>query len=1220
VRSCALAAFAYGTGLLATAGCLPPTVCGADWPQAGFDAGHTAASPEALPPHLYLHWTRDLPRLKPAWPDQPRMDFDVVYRPLIVGGRLVVASPADDSLAVYDLADGRECWRRFTGGPIRLPPASDGRRVFAGSDDGWLYAFGVERGELLWKVKAAPKSRPVLGHGRLIDTWCVRGGPVVADGQVCFAAGIWPFMGIFIQCLDAATGHVAWSDSADGAAFTIQPHGSLSFGGIAPQGTLAVCGPYLLVPGGRTLPACYDRHSGARRYFHLAGKAGNHQVTASGHCFFCDGTAYELSSGQAVGLAPPNHVLSGDRLYALSGNAIVGSAISALGGGGHAAHAMGLLPLAEGTCLIQAGQHLYAGGKGGLAAVDLPLSAGRAPAWQVAVEGTVAALAAGGQHLAAVSEEGRIYCFGPGPAEVTAHLLPPSPPPPEAASRRAEALLRDSATDAGYALLLGAGSADLARALVARSDLHAIVLEPDEGKAQALRVSLHGMGLYGERIAVWVGELASAGLPPYFASLVVSEQPGLLPAAGTWCAPLLAVLHPYHGKAYLKLSDPERKALERAATARDAGRASLGSALGLVRVARSGGLPGAGNWTHEHADAANTRCSPDTLVKAPLGLLWFGGSSHDGILPRHGHGPQPQVRDGRLVIEKVEGLRAVDIYTGRILWEAAIPGLGGFYNNTSHQFGANGTGANYIFGPDAIYVRYFGECLRLDPASGKPRPSFPLPESLARAAGAFWGYLNVVDDYLVGGVAVGKPNAAHADDEAPQAIESQTLFVMRRGAGKLLWSATAKNGFRHNAICAGGGMLFAIDRSSSHATHGLMLGRPSASGRLVAMDLATGKIRWQAEQGVFGTWLSYSAKHGVLVESGYCGADNMWDEPRGMRAYHAADGRELWYDAQVAGPPLIHGDWILRAQGGCGILDGKPIRIADPLTGAQREWSWTRGHGCNTPAASEHLLTFRSGAAGYYDLARIGGTGNWGGFRSSCTNNLIVAGGLLTAPDYTRTCTCSYQNQTSLALVPDPEAEMWTYGQGAADPQGPVCRWGINFGGPGNRVDDGGTLWTEYPNLTGGSPPPIRVASDPAQATFFCRHASTVSGPLPWVCASGAVGLRSVAVTLGGQSAGSRTYTVKLYFAEPDDLRPGQRSMRIALQGKEVLDDFDVVREAGGPRRAVVKQFSGIVVKDQLVVTLSPRGSRPTLLCGLEIIAQSAPNAYAGLARQKSSR
>ena len=39
----------------------------------------------------------------------------------------------------------------------------------------------------------------------------------------------------------------------------------------------------------------------------------------------------------------------------------------------------------------------------------------------------------------------------------------------------------------------------------------------------------------------------------------------------------------------------------------------------------------------------------DTL-RAPLGVLWFGGSSHDAILPRHGHGPQPQVVGGRILI------------------------------------------------------------------------------------------------------------------------------------------------------------------------------------------------------------------------------------------------------------------------------------------------------------------------------------------------------------------------------------------------------------------------------------------------------------------------------------------------------------------------------------------------------------------------------------------
>jgi hypothetical protein len=171
----------------------------------------------------------------------------------------------------------------------------------------------------------------------------------------------------------------------------------------------------------------------------------------------------------------------------------------------------------------------------------------------------------------------------------------------------------------------------------------------------------------------------------------------------------------------------------------------------------------------------------------------------------------------------------------------------------------------------------------------------------------------------------------------------------------------------------------------------------------------------------------------------------------------------LWHDARVAGPPLIHGDWVLRSHGACGILDGKPLQVPDLVTALPRTWSWTRGYGCNIPAASENLLTFRSGAAGFYDLARFGGTGNWGGFRSSCTNNLVVAGGVLTAPDYTRTCTCSYQNQTSLGLCPESDAEMWTY-QPAAGPSSaaPVRRLGINFGAPGSRVDDRDTLWLHY--------------------------------------------------------------------------------------------------------------------------------------------------------------
>src|SRR2546421_339317 len=128
--------------------------------------------------------------------------------------------------------------------------------------------------------------------------------------------------------------------------------------------------------------------------------------------------------------------------------------------------------------------------------------------------------------------------------------------------------------------------------------------------------------------------------------------------------------------------------------------------------------PGPGNWPHEHGDAANTRVARDQLVKAPLGLLWFGGPSHEGILPRHGHGPQPQVIDGRCIIEGVDMLRAIDIYTGRLLWETQLPGIGFFYNNLLHHPGANASGGHYVCTSDSIDAEVGPCCFKLDPRPG----------------------------------------------------------------------------------------------------------------------------------------------------------------------------------------------------------------------------------------------------------------------------------------------------------------------------------------------------------------------------------------------------------------------------------------------------------------------------------------------------------------------
>lgn len=1254
--------------LLACAVAAP--VCAADWPMGRHDARRSGASPQRLPARLHLQWTRDYPALQPAWPDQDRMQFDAAYDPIVTGRTLYLASSRHDCVRALDTTTGAAKWTYFADGPVRFAPVAWQAHVYFTSDDGYLYCLDGATGKLAWRFRGGPHERKILGNERLISTWPARGAPVIADdGTLYFAASIWPFMGVFVHALDARTGAVKWTNDGDGSLYMKQPHNTDAFAGVAPQGPLVVVGDKLLIPGGRSTPACLDRHTGKLLRYQLAAnskRGGGSEVVASGKLFFNGGAAFDLETqkyladyGKQVVLAPgAAYIYSAGmcRAYdAASAEEREEEAVDAKGKRKKSARwsmpeiASCKIPPAE--TLIKAGARLYVGGKGFVQAIDVDLERkALTPGWQAEVEGTVVRLLAADDRLFAVTRDGRLYCFGGAAVKPAAHPRKADTVPvdPIAASR-AKRVLDVTGVRAGYGVVWGVGDGRLVRALVRQSELRLIVVEPDPAKVERWRRQWTDEDLYGSRVALVAGTALTAELPPYFASLMVCADTTKLgvSAGATFLARAFASLRPYGGT-FCFLEAEQGKALATRASTAKLERAAFRTVGELFLMTRAGALPGAADWTHEHADAANTRVSKDARVKAPLGILWFGGPSHDGVLPRHGHGPQPQVCEGRLIIEGMDMLRAIDIYTGRLLWEADLPGVGAFFNNVSHQPGANASGSNFVCTPDGIYVALDTACLKLDPATGKRLAEFHLPTTDGMKGAPRWGYLNVCGDFLIGGadplfdpnrLPKQKPGETGNDkDDAPKQAKatkkakktksgssklakllkalkgpgdnlsaSMQLTVLDRHTGKVLWTAKARHGFRHNATCAGGGRLYTIDRITGSKLAGFLREKEEPPpARLVAFDLRTGKELWAVASGVFGTWLSWSEKHDVLVEAGRVTRDGLGDEPKGMRAYRAKDGAALWFDKSYTGPALIHGDTILQGQGACDLLTGARTMRDDPITGQRVPWTWTRNYGCNTPAASEHLLTFRSGAAGYYDYCHDGGTGNFGGFRSGCTNNLVVAGGVLTVPDYTRTCTCSYQNQASVALVPTPEAEVWTF-FGSKEVKGTVRRLGLNLGAPGDRRAADGTLWLEYPSV-GGASPAVSVKTTPAKVETFRRHPSQVTGSYGWVASSGAIGLQELCVTLTSKAKEpARRYTVRLYFAEPEKLRAGQRVFDVALQDRTVLREFDVVKEAGGPMRSVVREFRGIEAGSTLTVRLTPTAnatlSEP-LLCGVEMIAE----------------
>ncbi|MEX2113845.1 MAG: PQQ-binding-like beta-propeller repeat protein [Pirellulales bacterium] len=1199
----------------------------ADWPMWRCEPARTASSDQQLPDDLHLQWVRKLPPLEVAWPDQDMMWFDRQYEPVVAGQRMFVGSSQVDSLSAYDTRSGERLWEFRAEGPIRFAPVAWNDKLYVASDDGHLYCVSAADGRLVWKHRGGPSDRRILGNERLISLWPARGGPVVAGDTVYYAAGIWPFMGIFLHALDAETGVVRWTNDGEGSRFTMQPHNTPSFAGVAPQGALVIDGDRLLVPGGRSVPACFDRHTGRLLHYELArnNKNGGGSAVAAGlEMFFNGGITFGAEQGDIIAdlRFTTLPVVFGRRAYYALGNEVkeieFADPLFEIRDGKDRKgkpiqiRKLNFQPISTTSLeargdLIRAGDKLF--GCSGSDVFAIERSSPEATPqvlWKTTVDGTAARLLAADDRLFVVTVEGSIYCFAADKGETVVHHTEPSMPALDpAVVDRARRLLSATNTQGGYTVVWGVGDGSLVLSLLQASDSNVIAVEPDANKANALRTKLVDAGLYGRRATVVVGTPESLELPQYLASSMIVEDAA---TAGVKLEPgafhkLFASLRPFGGGALFHLDEAQHEQMAAIVRESNLPQAEIRrSREGDTVLVRSGPLPGSADWTHEHADAANTRVSRDDLVKTPLGILWFGGPSHDAILPRHGHGPQPQVVEGRVIIEGPDTLRATDVYTGRLLWERKLPGIGALYNNTMHHAGANGTGANYISLPDGIYAIYPPGCLRLDPATGATMAEFQLPPVEGEQVPPTWNYVNATGDYLVAAIDLPESLADPGKRTYADVVASKRLFVLNRHDGRVVWSTDAQFQFRNNAICIGGGRLYCIDLLSN-AEVDLLKRRgqtPKDTSRLTALDLATGRALWSTDQDVFGTWLSYSAKHDVLVESGRPGRDVLRDEPPGMRAYRAADGGVIWKEGH-RGPAILHGERILADRQACELLTGKLVQRDDPLTGRQVDWIWNRNHGCNTPQASQHLLLFRSGAAGYCDLTNDGGTGNFGGFRSSCSNNLIAAGGVLSVPEYTRTCTCDYQNQTSLALVHMPDVEVWTEFPLSDDKD--VRQVALNLGAPGFRRAADGTLWLN--NFAGA-----QVEYD--EPGYYCRHSSAVhgDGKFNWVAASGCRGIRRLTIDPGRKEPA--TFTVRLHFCDPDNEHSGSRVFDVSLQGRTVLAAFDPAAAAGGVLRPIVKEFHGVQLEaDKPLLaeftSRSPVDAGPTtfpILNGIELIVE----------------
>ena len=1158
-----------------------------DWPQFKNGGDRTASTSEMLPDKLQPRWTRQLPVPYKAWHDKSNitLSYDDAYEPVVSGKLMVVGSMIDNSVRAYNTQDGREAWSFYTEGPVRFSPAIDSGNVYVGSDDGYLYCLDLLTGTKKWKFLGGPATNKILGNNKMIGMWPIRTGVAVNDDKVYFAASPWPFMGTFIHCLNASTGKVVWTNSGDGMQFRGQPHSAHSFASVAPQGYISVTGDYIVMPSGRGFPGVFKKQDGEFLHFHNTDRQGigrvNYYTSAAGQYFLMKDVLYSSETGKPI--MSDISFIDKKHAYTLSNRSLIAynltKPISKAGVDrkGKPTTTM-TLPVAWQTdaksekiesVQCKTGDKLYCINGKKIVAIKYSKTEAN-QVWSHSIAHTPKSLLIADNKLFVSTLEGVIYCFGGESKQVINHKLAVRPLKKKATSfkNRVTELVKIADDNSGFALIIGIGSGELIDQFLLQTKINLVVVDSDRQKVTTLRNRMSKSGLYGKRISAIVDDITKCKLPPYFASIITSEEECSFLTTNN-LTKLFNHLRPYTGimalgpKALSKLPNQLSKA---------------GDTSYIKRPA----LPDSADWTHHYSDAQNSLFSPDKRVKLPMGLLWFGGNTtNDDILPRHGHGPSPQVAAGRLFIEGQHMLRCMDIYTGRQLWQQKFEEVGWYYRHTGHHPGAGEIGSNYVSMHDYVYLMYKDACLVLSAKTGKIVKTFRLPAVDGKHP--HWGSIRIEGKYLIATIepvnftSDGKKSYIKLEQHSPNGSMYSTgsgkLVVLDRFTGKQLWSRRAEFNFRHNCLALNKSTIFCIDQLTA-ARLSLLKRRgiiPKGVPKLLALDMATGKVKWQTKKDVFGTFLSYSSKYDLLIQSSSSYRDRAKDEAKGgISVLNGKDGSVVWKDLRrkYSGPLMICGDQIVTNGNGGGAFDLK--------TGVVKNWKWERSYGCNTAIACENLLTFRSGAAGFYDLKNLGGTGNFGGFKSSCTSNIIPAGGILTIPDYTRTCSCAYQNQSSVALVHMPDLEYWTWGAKPSD-----SMTAMNLGAPGDRKEEK-KLWIGMQRMnemiagsiikiTGGKP--------------YCNHSSGFekANDLAWVAASGIEGATTITLKLQKPKKGA---IIKLYFSEPDiTTKPGTRVFDVFVDGKKMISALDIVKEAGGSRKLLVKSLA-VDISQQLKVKL----------------------------------
>lgn len=576
--------------------------------------------------------------------------------------------------------------------------------------------------------------------------------------------------------------------------------------------------------------------------------------------------------------------------------------------------------------------------------------------------------------------------------------------------RSAFEALYDTLRPRGLALVHGADNRHVAfaRDLASESNMRVVLMADTAQGATDLRKQLQNEKIYGRVVVECDTDFDS--LPSGVFNLILAKQDTAVAydrivKPGGWLIKSDKSEIPLEGF---------RTEIEKQLTISD----QTFNAMQAERTADSAG------WTHMYGAADNSAFSGEALGGASqitdLKLTWAGRPGPRYQSDRGNRKPSPLATGGRLFLQGLKRLIALDAHNGTILWAWEMPEM--------VRFNVPRDCSNWCADEEHVFVAIQDESNVLDAKSGEIVSRYkvvpPTQPPVADRTDWNWGFIARHKEMLLGSC-VRKGNVFEGfwggtfwydakDGDLAKKVCSDSLFALEAENGLPIWTYESGLIVNPTISVSDDRIVFLECRSKQlRSSEARMLDGAEFWDNmwLVAINSADGERLWELPaKPMPGT----AAVYGVCVNDTFLLQTSNAGE-FAVYAFNMQTGKMLWrgkykweadhHGKHLSRPAVVNNKIYLR-----------PLTL-DLDNGKVLSTKFPAGHQCGTYTASANAIFLRAGNLTMWDGESQAAT-RWDRVRPDCWISTIPAEGMLLSPEGGGGCSCGGWLETSIGFAP----------------------------------------------------------------------------------------------------------------------------------------------------------------------------------------------------------